>query len=52
MAKGALLTEQGEPGHDIYLLLDGVLSVWVDGKRTRPRRGRRRSLAGIGCAAA
>jgi CRP-like cAMP-binding protein len=28
---GALLTEQGEPGHDIYLLLDGVLSVWVDG---------------------
>ena len=27
----ALLTEQGEPGDDIYLLLDGVLSVWVDG---------------------
>jgi CRP-like cAMP-binding protein len=31
LAKGALLTEQGEPGTDIYLLLDGVLSVWVDG---------------------
>lgn len=31
MAKGALLTEQGQPGDDIYLLLDGVLSVWVDG---------------------
>jgi hypothetical protein len=40
-AKGALLAEQGERGHDIYLLLDGVLSVWVDGKRARPRRGRR-----------
>lgn len=31
LAAGALLTEQGEPGDDIYLLLDGVLSVWVDG---------------------
>jgi Cyclic nucleotide-binding domain len=31
LAKDALLTEQGEPGEDIYLLLDGVLSVWVDG---------------------
>ncbi len=31
LPKGALLTEQGEPGDDIYLLLDGVLSVWVDG---------------------
>jgi hypothetical protein len=31
LAKDALLTEQGEPGGDIYLLLDGVLSVWVDG---------------------
>jgi Cyclic nucleotide-binding domain len=30
IAKGALLAEQGEPGHDVYLLLDGVLSVWVD----------------------
>ena len=31
LAKGAVLTEQGEYGDDIYLLLDGVLSVWVDG---------------------
>ena len=31
LAKGTLLTEQGEPGSEIYLLLDGVLSVWVDG---------------------
>jgi Cyclic nucleotide-binding domain len=31
LTKGALLTEQGQPGDDIYLLLDGVLSVWIDG---------------------
>jgi CRP-like cAMP-binding protein len=31
VAKGAALTEQGQPGDDIYLLLDGVLSAWVDG---------------------
>ncbi len=31
LARGTLLTEQGEPGSEIYLLLDGVLSVWVDG---------------------
>jgi CRP-like cAMP-binding protein len=31
IAKGALLAGQGEPGDHIYLLLDGVLSVWVDG---------------------
>ena len=31
LAAGSLLAEQGEPGDDIYLLLDGVLSVWVDG---------------------
>jgi hypothetical protein len=31
LPKDALLTEQGEPGDDIYLLLDGLLSVWVDG---------------------
>ena len=36
MAKGAPLTEQGEPGHDICLLLDGVLSVWVDGSELGP----------------
>ena len=31
LASGSLLTEQGQPGSEIYLLLDGVLSVWVDG---------------------
>jgi len=31
LATGAPLTEQGQAGDDIYLLLDGVLSVWVDG---------------------
>jgi hypothetical protein len=31
LPQDALLTEQGEPGDDIYLLLDGLLSVWVDG---------------------
>jgi hypothetical protein len=29
---GALLTEQGMPGDDVYLLLDGVLQVVVDGE--------------------
>lgn len=33
LASGALLAKQGEPGDDIYLLLDGVLSVWVDGNQ-------------------
>ncbi len=28
---GALLTEQGATGHDVFLLLNGVLSVEVDG---------------------
>jgi Cyclic nucleotide-binding domain len=31
LAKDTLLTEQGQPGDDLYLLLDGMLSVWVDG---------------------
>jgi hypothetical protein len=31
LAAGELLAEEGEPGDDIYLLLDGVLSIWVDG---------------------
>ena len=31
LAKDTLLAEQGEPGDDVYLLLDGVLSVRVDG---------------------
>jgi hypothetical protein len=29
---GALLTEQGKPGDDVYLLLDGVLVMEVDGE--------------------
>jgi CRP-like cAMP-binding protein len=31
LAKGALLTEQGAPAEELYLLLDGILSVSVDG---------------------
>ena len=31
LPQDALLTEQGERGDDIYLLLDGLLSVWVNG---------------------
>ena len=31
LATGEVLTEQGQPGDDIYLLLNGVLGVWVDG---------------------
>ncbi|MEJ7584696.1 MAG: cyclic nucleotide-binding domain-containing protein [Acidimicrobiales bacterium] len=30
--EGTLLTEQGQPGEDVFLLLDGVLSVDVDGE--------------------
>lgn len=30
--EGATLTEQGEPGNEIYLLLNGVLAVEVDGE--------------------
>jgi len=30
--EGATLTEQGEPGDEVFLLLDGVLSVEVDGE--------------------
>jgi hypothetical protein len=32
LAKGNLLTEQGEEGSELFLLLDGVLTVEVDGK--------------------
>ena len=32
LKEGALLTEQGLDGDDVYLLLNGVLSVEVDGK--------------------
>ena len=31
LRKGALLTEQGAPGDEVFLLLDGVLDVEVDG---------------------
>lgn len=30
--EGATLTEQGEPGDEVFLLLDGVLAVEVDGE--------------------
>ena len=33
LGKGDVLCEQGAPGHDLYLLLDGVLEVLVDGKQ-------------------
>jgi hypothetical protein len=32
VAKGATLVEQGDPGDEVYLLLNGVLSVEVDGR--------------------
>jgi hypothetical protein len=32
LRKGKTLTEQGAPGDEVYLLLDGVLSVEVDGE--------------------
>jgi hypothetical protein len=32
LKKGARLTEQGQPGDELYLLLDGVLKVIVDGE--------------------
>ncbi len=30
--KGTTLTEQGQPGHELFLLLDGLLAVEVDGR--------------------
>ena len=33
LAAGDLLTEQGQPGAELYLVLDGVLEVEVDGRR-------------------
>jgi hypothetical protein len=30
--KGAALTRQGDPGDELYLLLDGILSVEIDGQ--------------------
>jgi Cyclic nucleotide-binding domain len=32
LRKGKALTKQGEPGNEVFLLLDGVLSVEVDGE--------------------
>jgi hypothetical protein len=32
LAKGKTLVEQGQPGGELYLLLDGVLTVEVDGE--------------------
>jgi len=32
VVRGATLVEQGQPGRDLYLLLDGVLVVEVDGR--------------------
>ena len=32
LAEGEELTTQGEPGHELFLLLDGVLEVLVDGE--------------------
>jgi hypothetical protein len=33
LSPGSLLTEQGEPGDELYLVLDGVLEVSVHGER-------------------
>ena len=32
LKEGAVLTEQGQPGDELYLLLNGVLTVEVDGE--------------------
>ena len=32
LGAGELLTEQGQPGNEVFLVLDGVLAVEVDGK--------------------
>lgn len=32
LSAGAILTEQGQPGDELYLLLDGILSVEVNGE--------------------
>jgi len=33
LAKGEVLVKQGDPGHELFLLLDGVLRIDVDGDR-------------------
>jgi Cyclic nucleotide-binding domain len=32
LRKGATLVEQGDPGHELFLLLDGLLAVEIDGR--------------------
>jgi hypothetical protein len=32
LRRGAILVAQGDPGHELYLLLDGVLAVEIDGR--------------------
>jgi hypothetical protein len=32
LRKGATLVEQGDPGHELYLLFDGLLAVEIDGR--------------------
>ena len=32
VAAGKTLTEQGQPGNELFMLVDGVVSVEVDGK--------------------
>jgi CRP-like cAMP-binding protein len=31
LRKGATLVDQGDPGHELYLLFDGILAVEIDG---------------------
>ena len=31
--RGATVTEQGEPGDELYLILDGTLNVEIDGRK-------------------
>ena len=33
LAKDSLLVQQGAPGGELYLLLDGILGVWADGRQ-------------------
>ena len=48
---GALLTEQGQPGNEVFLVLDGVIAVEVDGRRS-PSSGPARSSASARCSKA
>src|SRR5207247_7650093 len=40
LSPGDTLVEQGEPGNELYLLLDGVLGVEVDGEEVAEEIGR------------